>query len=352
MTRVTLSPAIVAACALAACLALLGFARGVEAQAATGTIRGAITSGTQGVTIPDSIAVRMIVLDDSRVSGAIPATVSGGRYSASLPMPPSRVYIPHVTYEGVDYFGELVTLTESAREVTRDFRVYGTTRTAPDLAIVSSTVTVVAIDRTQGKLGLLREDMIANPSDRVFIGDESGITLRIPAPTGTTEATGDESDGEFKLERGVLTATTPIRPGRLTPVLTRYVVAFDREVDQYALRVTASLPAERLTVRVPVGAVASLTPETGAHRVEDERTTPEPGQPGEGQVLQIVQSNGSVQPGGGIVVHLVGLSQDVVQTNPLTEPRGAAIAGVLALLIVGGGTFAVWRWRGRVGSTA
>ena len=350
MRRVTWIGGLVAACALAACCALVGLASSAEAQAATGTVSGTITSGTEGVTIPDSVSVRMIALDASKVSGAIPATVSGGRYTASLPMPPGRVYIPHVTYEGVDYFGELVTFTDTAREATRDFRVYATTRTAPALAIVSSTVTVVAIDREQGQIGLLREDMIANPTDRVFIGDESGVTLRIPAPTSTLEATGDESDGKFTLDRGLLTATTPIRPGRLTPVITRYVVAYDREMDQYALRVTAALPAERLTVRVPVGAVASLTPETGARRVEDERITPQPGQPGEGQVLQVVQSNSSVQPGGGIVVHLVGLSKDVVQTNPLTEPRGAAIASILALLIVGGGTVAVWRWRSRPGT--
>ncbi len=351
MTRPVSIAALVVTCALAACCALLGFARDADAQA-TGMISGAITSGTQGVTIPDSVAVRMIALDASKVSGSIPATVSGGRYSASVPVQQGRVYIPHVTYEGVDYFGEVVTFTETVREVTRDFRVYATTRTAPALAIVSSTVTVVAIDRVQGQIGLLREDMIANPSDRVFIGDDSGVTLRIPAPTGTTEATGDESDGKFTLERGVLTATTPIRPGRLTPVVTRYVVAFDREADEYALRVTAALPTERVTVRVPVGAVASLTSETGARRVQDERTTPQPGQPGEGQVLQIVQSNGSVQPGGGIVVHLVGLSKEVVQTNPLTEPRGAAIASILALLIVGGGTMAVWRARSHLGGTA
>ena len=51
-----------------------------------------------------------------------------------------------------------------------------------------------------------------------------------------------------------------------------------------------------------------------------------------------------MNPGGGIVVNLVGLSKAVVQTNPLTERRGALIAVALALAILGGGTAARWRW--------
>ena len=49
----------------------------------------------------------------------------------------------------------------------------------------------ISIETEHLLLGLLREDLVANPSDRVFVGDANRVTLRIPAPTGTTEATGD-----------------------------------------------------------------------------------------------------------------------------------------------------------------
>ena len=339
--------------AIVVSLALLVFAPGVDAQAATGRVTGTITSGTVGVAIADGVQVRLIVLDGSKVGDAVMAPVSGGRYAASVTLAPGRVFVPHLSYEGVDYFGDPVTfpgnadnLAEGAREANRDFLVYAVTREAPPLVIVSSTVTVVAIDRERGQIGVLREDLVANPADRVYIGDEQRVTLRIPAPTGTVEATGDNAEGTFTFERGVVTTTVPIRPGRLTSIVTRYVVGYDPRADRYALRVTAPLPTERLVVRVPEGYVRAVRPEAGARRAQDERLT---GQM-EGQVLQVVQSTGSVRPGGGVVVNLVGLATAVAQTNPLTEPRGAAIATALAIAIIGaaiGGVAVAARWRGR-----
>ncbi|MGE3856973.1 MAG: hypothetical protein AB7G21_08450 [Dehalococcoidia bacterium] len=325
--------------------ALLVPLHAVGAQAAA-TIRvsGTIASGTEGMTVGSDVQVRLIILDQSKVVEAIDAPVTDGRYSATAPLVPGRVLVPHATFQGIDYFGDPVPLTEATREATRDFRVYGTTREATGLAIASSTITVVAIDREAGQMGLLREDMVANPGDRVFVGDAAtGVTLRIPAPTGTLEATGDSAEGTFAFERGVVTTTAPIRPGKLTSIVTRYVVGYDREADQYALRLTAPLPAERLTVRVPQGFVQAVRPEGDAQRAADERLT---GQ-AEGEVLQVVQSTGAVRPGGGIVVTLLGLSTAKLQVNPLTERGGAAIASVIALAIVGGGTLAAWRWRAR-----
>lgn len=343
MTRARLRRAvIVPALALVLGLALAWPPSGAGAQPATARVSGAITSGTAGATV-GPVQVRLIMLQGAQVLEAVPVTVTDGRYSVTVPLVAGRLLVPHATYEGVDYFGDPITLTETSTETTRDFRVYATTREAPGLAIASSTITVVAIDREAGKIGLLREDMVANPSDRVFVGDTSGITLRIPAPTGTVEATGDSTEGTFAFERGVVTTTTPIRPGRLTSIVTRYVVDYDREADTYALRLTAPLPAERLTVRVPEGFVRAVRPEDGATRGEDERLT---GQ-AEGEVLQIVQATAPVRPGGGIVVNLVGLSTGIVQSNPLTQRTGAAVASLIALAIVGGGTALAWRARGR-----
>ena len=313
----------------------------VEAQATTARISGTITSGTEGFAILDSVQLRMIVLDGSRVGDALPATVTGGKFSVEVPLAPGRVFVPHLVYEGVDYFAQAVSFTDGSVTAVRDFLVYGVTREAPGLAIVSSTVTVVAIDREQGKLGLLREDMVANPSDRVFIGDDRRVTLRIPAPTGTTEADGDSAEGTFTFERGVVTTTVPIRPGKLTSIVTRYVVNYDRDADRYGLRVTSPLQAERLVVRVPEGYAREVQPDSGARRADDERV----GSQGEAQVLKVAQSTASVRPGGGIVVNLVGLSALTIQTNPLTEPKGAVIAALVALAIIGGGTVAAWRWR-------
>lgn len=311
----------------------------------TGRISGAIRSGTEGVSVADGVQVQLIVVDGSSIGAPVVATAASGKYAADVPIAAGRVIVPHVVYLGVEYFGDPVTFDATTRTATRDFVLYEVAHDAPQLAIASSTVTVVAIDREQGQIGLLREDMVANPGDRVFVGDARGVTLRIPTPTGTVEATGDNVDGTFAFDdRGVVTTTVPIRPGKLTSIVTRYVVSYDTRADQYALRVTTPLPAEQLTVRVPEGYAGQLRPETGARRVADMPTT---GQSGN-SVLQVVQSTGSISPGGGIVVNLVGLSKAVVHTNPLTERRGALLAIVLALAIVGGATAVRWRWSSRL----
>ena len=323
--------------------------------AITGTARigGTITSGTLGLAVPEGLTVQLIVLDGSAVGAPLTAPVSGGAYVVEVPLAAGRVFIPRLVSEGVEYLGDPVTFPDGApRTATRDFRVYGVTREAPQLAIASSTITVIGIDREQGQLGLVREDMVANPSDRVFIGDAQGVTLRIPAPTGTIEATGENVDGTFAFERGVVTTTVPIRPGRLTSIVTRYVVGYDTQADQYALRATVPLAAESVVVRVPEGFVGAVKPQAGARRGTDVPASTQgapTGRPGAGdtQMLQIVESEGPVKPGGGIVVNLVGLSKAVIQSNPLTERTGALIAAALAIAIVGGATAARWRWSRR-----
>ncbi len=367
-----MTPRIVLAAIGMVAATLLVTSTGVEAQTPTATptptaspsatpaiigtarISGTITSGTLGMAVPEGLTVQLIVLDGSALGAPIAAPVSGGTYAVEVPLAAGRVFIPRLVSEGVEYLGDPVTFAESAplpRMATRDFRVYGVTREAPDLAIASSTMTVIGIDRERGQLGLLREDLVANPGDRVFIGDAQGVTLRLPAPTGTIEATGDNVDGKFALERGVVTTTVPIRPGKLTSIVTRYVVGYDTQADQYALRVTSPVPAEAVLVRVPTGFVGALKPQAGARRGTN---VPAPtqgaptGRPAtDAQVLQVVESEGTVKPGGGIVVELIGLSKAVIQRNPLTERTGALAAAAIAIAIVGGATAVRWRWSRR-----
>ena len=239
--------------AMLALLVLLAGTSSVHAQApaATGRVSGTITSATAGFTVPDSVQLRLIAFDGPKIAETIVVPVASGKYTATPAIVAGRTLVPHLTYEGVDYLGEPIALTETVREATRDFSIYAVTRETPQLAIASTTLTVIAIDRKRGQLGLLREDQVANPSDRVYIGDDQRVTLRIPAATGTIEAAGDNTDGTFVFERGVVTTTVPLRPGKLTSIVTRYVVGYDPNDDTYALRVTSPLPTERVKLRVP-----------------------------------------------------------------------------------------------------
>ena len=318
----------------------------VEAQAATVQVSGRVTSGTAGVTVPDGLTVRLIALDGSNVSTAAEAATRDGRYALSAAVTPGRTYMPHLAYEGVDYLGEPIAPAAAGTPVQRDFLVYATTREAPALTITSTTVTLVAIDREAHRLGFAREDTVANPGDRVYVGSgggapEGNVTLRIPAPDGTLEASGAGTPDAFRLERGVVMAAVPIRPGAPTTVVTRYLVGYDAAANTYRLRVTAPLPSERIAVRVPAG-YTRLRAASGATAAPDERTA----EGDAGEVLQVVRSSASTPPGGGILVDLIGLSGRL-QANPLTEGAGALAGSALALVVLAAGVLVGLRRRAR-----
>lgn len=315
-----------------ACLGLLLAPGGASGQTTDGLIAGAITMGSAGATLDESaLSVRIIILEGEAVSGTVEAAVSGGRYEARVPAVLSRTYVPVITYRGIQYFVPPAILDGSAPEFIQDVTVYETTAERPDLTIESTVVTVVAIDRDLGQMGLIREDLVRNPSDRVYVGGEGGVTLRLPAPEGTLEGGGDNPEGTFTLEAGGISAAMPIRPLGLTSIVTRYLVEYDVQEDAYLLRVTAPVTTDRVAVRVPEGFLRGVDPEGGARRASDEQV----GEGANATTLRVVEQTG-VGPGQGLLVRLDGFAP-TRNVNTLTETGGAAIGAVTALLLLAAG---------------
>lgn len=314
-----------------ACLGMVAVPGGASGQVPDGLIAGAITMGSAGATLDESaLSVRIIILENEAVSGTVDAEVVDGRYEARVPAILSRTYVPVISYRGIQYFVPPAILDRAAPEFIQDVTVYETTTERPDLTIESTVVTVIAIDRDLGQMGLLREDLVRNPSDRVYVGGEGGVTLRLPAPEGTLEGSGDNPEGTFTLEAGGISAALPIRPLSTTSVITRYLVEYDIQEDAYLLRVTSPLQTDRVAVRVPEGFLRGLEPEGDARHADDERV-------GEGEAattLRVVEQTG-VGPGQGLIVRLDGFAPER-NVNALTETSGAAIGAATALLLLAG----------------
>ncbi len=302
---------------------------GAGAQEADGRISGAITMGSADATLAtDALDVRVIVLEAEAVVETLTVPVEDGRYEVRVPATLSRTYVPVVSYRGIAYFVPPVLLDASAPEVVEDVTVYETTTERPDLTIESTVVTLFGIDREVGHAGFIREDLVTNPSDRVYIGDERGVTLRLPAPEGTIQGSGDNVDGTFTLEAGAISAAVPLRPLSSTSVITRYLVEFDPADDDYLLRVTAPLQTGRVEVHVPQGWLRDLDPEPPAIRADDVTV----GTGVDASVLSIVALP-EAGPGQSLLVRLEGFGL-AHRVNPLTELPGAVIAaaGVAAVL--------------------
>lgn len=337
--------------ALFVLLSLLGSSAGsAAAQSAPaegmGRITGDLALGTAGATWSDDLRVQFIVLVGSEVEGTVDAEVvrAGDQVSFVIDVPagPDRRYVPRVVYQGVSSFGAPVTVTDEQPEVVASVpAVFETTTEPPDLSIAETVVTVVALDRGTGELGLIREDLVLNPTDRVYVGGAGGITLRLPAPESTIDAAGENADGTFALEGGVVTTTTPLQASGGTSIVTRYLVTYDLAEDAYVLRVTTPVAAQRLVVRVPDEYVHDARVEgAGAEGPADSLTVGE----GDPVALRTFVLEGAA-PGDSLVVRLDGLELRR-NSNPLTETPGSLIAGAIALLVVGSASaYAVARGR-------
>ncbi|MQC17496.1 MAG: hypothetical protein DWG80_00285 [Chloroflexi bacterium] len=327
--------------------ALLAAQAAVSAHAQTGDPQGRISGelvlGTDGATLGEDLMVDFIVLVGSEIGGTIPATVEGTRFSVQVPLDTTRRYIGRAVYQGVSYLGAPVAVTEAEPEVVVELpSLYETTTETPELSIGETVVTAVALDRTTGEIGLIREDLVVNATDRVYLG-ASGVTLRLPTPERTTDALGENVDGEFVLQDGILTTTTPIRARGSTSIVTRYLVTYDVTDDEYVLRVTTPLPTGRLVVRVPESYVRSAEV-VGA------------GAEGDGELFEVADGDDvplrtfileNAAPGDSLVVRLEGLAL-VRNHNPIAETPGSLIAGAVALVVIGGAAaFVVIRGRER-----
>jgi len=308
---------------LVALAAIAASPAAAQEEAPAGRIAGTLVSGTAGAELGE-VTVRLVILEDSDVVGDEQASVQDGRFEFTVPAIAHRTYVVAARYQDVPYIAPPVELSPEEPEATVELMLYQTTNEAPDVRILETIVTVVALDRARGELLLLREDLVSIGGDRVFVGGESGVTLQIPAPNDTIEASGGE------LEDGALKTTMPLYPGDRNTVVSQYVVGYELEGDEYRLRVTAPVPTGRMELRVPEGYVQRLEPLEEALRAQD-YTPPE----AEGVVMKTVVLEALVEPGRGMLVDLVGLAP-VGIANPLTEQPGAGLAAGLALGLISG----------------
>lgn len=309
-----------------------------QQPAAEGVVRGRVTMGSTGAVLEGAIEVEMIILEETQATGSVKAPVKSGTYEIRLPVVESRTYIPRLGYLGVNYFGDPVRFSSSESDVIRDFTVYATTDRANSLRLIQTIVTVIGIDPLKGQLALLREDVMSLGGDRVYIGGPTGITLRIPVPAGTTEAS--EEDGNGALGDGVLSVSTPIRPGAAASIITStYRVTYDPAVDRYRLRVTVPVGADAVVVRVPRDYVHGIRPVAPAVKADNQIIQDE-----DRTVLLIVRTPGRVEAGQSLLVDIDGIS-GTLQQHPLTEQPGASIAVAAAAAVFAGSGVLLWRRR-------
>lgn len=338
------APLLALALAVLTAFAVHGGDSAVAQESPEGRISGELVAGTEGSTLSDDVTLDFIVLEAADVGGTISATIEeGGTFALDVPLDAERRYVPRAVYQGVSYFGQPVAVTEEEPEVVATIPpLYETTSETPDLSIGETVVTIVALDRATGELGFIREDFVLNPSDMVYVGGEDNVTLRLPTSERTVDALGENADGAFALEEGILTTTVPIRAEGGTSIVTRYLVTYDIAEDEYVLRLTTPVAADRLVVRVPDDYIRDL--EVMGEGAEGETDFFEVAEGDPVPLRTVVIEDAG--PGDSLVVRLEGLALER-NHNPLAETPGSLIGGAIALVVIGAaGAFAITRSRG------
>ena len=296
------------------------------AQDAAGSISGTVRLGTAGSEPTSGVRVQLIELGADGSLTTQEQDVVGGAFSFAVAADTARSYVLRTQYEGVQYLSDPILLSEDFPTAQVELVVYTTTRERPALVLDLSVLTVIAIDRQNAQLTLIREDLVINPTDRVYIGDEGGVTLRLPLPERTLSADGLSDEGTFTVDGGVLATTAFIRPGA-TLVVTRYIVGYDRAADAYDLRLTAPVPAQQTEIHVPERFIEALEPLDGAVRA--------PNAEFEGEQLLVVALDGPARDGQSVRARMKGISGRN-ESNPLTDQPGAIIAVILAAALLAG----------------
>jgi hypothetical protein len=295
------------------------------AQEPSGTISGEVVLGTADASLPESLEVELIALTDDGALNAQRTIAFGGRFVFNVEIDTTITYLLRAGYDGVNYFAEQTVLLSSelpTAEVT--ITVYEATFESPGLRIESTTMTVVALDREQNLIALEREDRVLNPSDRTYVGDALGVTLRLPVPDATTDAGGGADDFAFTFEGGRLAVSVPFPPG-VTSVVTRYLVGYDRLEDSYRLRATAPLDSGTIELLVPQSFVGDVRPLGESARGETRDF--------EEERMLVVERTGDLRSGDSAVAELRGLSGRSAP-NSLTERTGALTGAVVALALL------------------
>jgi hypothetical protein len=224
-----------------------------HAQEGNGVISGRVQNGTAGGGPVGSLTVTLrhfagMQLAEERQTQTGP---DGSFRFDGLPTSPQDAYLVVVRYAGVDYVSGMVQLHQQP-EQTVDLTVYETTTDPSTVRIASRSLVLAGASPELRAVDIMDILIVENSGDRTYLGDRSGVVLRIPLPRGAQEISPQPGFdyGQPRLEDGVLLTTGPLPPGSQTVVLS-YTVPY--EGTRATLSIGTAMPTGTLRVLVRDG---------------------------------------------------------------------------------------------------
>lgn len=308
----------------------------VSAQAppASGSVNGLVIAGTGSTVELEGIPVQLVELGrEPRLVAE--ARTAGGRFHLDVPgVSANATYVASAVVDGVTYLGNPpLLLSPELPEASVEIVVWPASRVRPELHSQLTGLTVVFVDASTGEVTLQREDLVENATPATWLGDESGVTLSVPSPSGARGAEGEAwYDGlpavaTFTRAGDRVAARVPLRPG-VTLVTTRFKASADLSAAEFPLQLEAALPTDEVRILAPRRFARALLPGHDARAAEPVTI--------EGETVLVVESTGPLVAGASIGGSIEGIGGRI-EENPLSDWKTAAIGLALVFAVVAGG---------------
>jgi mono/diheme cytochrome c family protein len=314
---------------------------------ALGRFSGTISNGSGGK-VPADLEINLIGFDHDTSTGQFDQTVDlkspvdadGSFVFENIDLPSGRVFYAAVTYDGADYASEFVSIDGTINAFDLPIMIYDATTDVSALGVDQAHILVDV--GVEDQIQFVEFFVVSNNSDKTVIAATEGEPLVIvPLPAGYSS---------LQFEQGGIGAPyvqtadgfgdpTAIKAQGGSQLVFGFTLPYSKETVAFSQPIT--LPINTLNVLLPVG--VKIDGEGFADAGEQTL--------GNGQVFHMYTLQ-SVKPGDVVTFTVSGKPTTGGAQQPAVsglDPAQMVLigAGILGLLLIGGGAYMLWRDRGR-----
>ncbi|MEI2608624.1 MAG: cytochrome c [Candidatus Promineifilaceae bacterium] len=314
------------------------------------TVRGSLVNGTTGEPVTGNLTIELAAFtqDFTQTVNVSTTLDAEGNFLFDLKnVSPTWAFITSVTYQDINFTGDVFQFAAQSPEQETTITVFDATTEATDIVVQQWHIVV---DVSDNSLNIGEVFVFANQGNEVYVGetgDANGGTLRLPIPTSIESPTfrrgfgGAESflpANEIFQNGDEWVDTLPLYPGAGGMIiLAQYSLPYDNEL---TLERPTFYPVESVSIVVPEG----ITVDTADGWVGGDA------QSLSGQGSFVTYEHAAANPDDTITIQLSGEPVLVIPgaegaESVVRNESNELFIGVVALLIVGGGAFYIYRTR-------
>jgi hypothetical protein len=225
-----------------------------EDRPSFGVLNVEVVNGTAGAEVPGGLEAKLVVIDDEAVSfGESSLLDESGQFSfKDVDLLPDRVYGVVVDHQGVQYYSDVIHLSEDQPIAEVPVVIYETTTDTAQL--VAERLHMLFDIPVEGQIDVTELWVLSNQGDRTVAFPDLQRGLEFPLPDGFSNL-GFAADTAM-MERYVITEQgfadlTPLRPNEGSQVVFSFTLPYSQRLE---FKQDLSVTVKAIVILVPEGA--------------------------------------------------------------------------------------------------